>query len=123
MIDGATLFAWFVMAVLFTIVVAMIVALGSLPGRIAKKRNHPHVDAINAASWIGLAMGGLGWPVALIWALIPFGHAVNGSSVAFQEVQPRETPPRSSDVEKLRRQIAHLEGEIDLLKKITRQTP
>lgn len=34
--EFATLFAWFVIAVLFLVIVAAIVALGTLPGRIAK---------------------------------------------------------------------------------------
>jgi ethanolamine transporter EutH len=68
MIDGFTIFAWFVMAVIFLAAIAGVVALGLLPKKIARVRNHPHVDAINAASWIGLALGGIGWPIAFVWA-------------------------------------------------------
>ena len=50
MIDAATVFAWFVMAILLGISVAAIVFIGSLPKRIAVKRNHPQADAINATS-------------------------------------------------------------------------
>lgn len=49
---------------------AAIVALGSLPGKIARGRNHPCPDAVNAASWIGLATGIL-WPFAFVWAFLP----------------------------------------------------
>ena len=49
---------------------AVIVALGSLPGKIALKRGHPWPDAVNVASWIGLATG-VFWPIALIWAYLP----------------------------------------------------
>lgn len=75
MIDFATVFAWFVMALLFGVFVTIIVLLGSLPGKIASKRNHPQVEAINAASWIGLACGGLGWPIAFVWAFLRSGNA------------------------------------------------
>lgn len=78
MYDPATYFAWFVMAVLFLVFVAIIVALGSLPKKIAVKRNHPQVEAINAASWIGLACAGIGWPFAFVWAFLhagPVGHS------------------------------------------------
>ncbi|TWU30841.1 DUF3302 domain-containing protein [Novipirellula artificiosorum] len=74
MIDAATIFAWFVIAIIFLGVVAMIVFIGSLPKKIALKRNHPQVDAINAASWIGLACGGLGWPIAFVWAFLKSGN-------------------------------------------------
>ncbi|EMI53954.1 DUF3302 domain-containing protein [Rhodopirellula sallentina] len=72
MYDGATYFAWLVLAILFFTAVGLIVWLGSLPKKIALKRNHPQVDAINACSWIGLALGGIGWPVAFVWALVNF---------------------------------------------------
>ncbi len=54
MYDLATYFAWFVLALLFCLAIAMIVAIGSLPKKIATQRHHPQVAAINAASWIGL---------------------------------------------------------------------
>tara|TARA_A100001391_G_scaffold186139_1_gene155127 strand:+ start:924 stop:1178 length:255 start_codon:yes stop_codon:yes gene_type:complete len=75
MFDFATFFAWFVIALLFCVFVAIIVALGSLPKKIAMKRNHPQVDAINAASWIGLVCGGIGWPIAFVWAFLKSGNA------------------------------------------------
>lgn len=68
MVDLATMFAWLVMAVIFTTAVGAIVVLGALPGKIAARRNHPQVDAVNAASWVGLALGGFGWPLAFVWA-------------------------------------------------------
>ena len=49
---------------------AVIVALGSLPGKVARKRGHPWPDAVNVASWIGLATG-VFWPIAFIWAYLP----------------------------------------------------
>jgi hypothetical protein len=55
---------------LLVLVTAAIVALGSVPGKIARKRGHPWPDAVNAASWIGLATG-VFWPVAFIWAFLP----------------------------------------------------
>ena len=46
----------------------IIVYLGLLPGKVAKGRNHPQAEAINVASWLGIIMGGVLWPFALIWA-------------------------------------------------------
>ncbi|MHC5108932.1 MAG: DUF3302 domain-containing protein [Planctomycetota bacterium] len=67
MLNGAALFVIFFLII---VVAVVIVFLGSLPGKIAAKRGHHQVDAVNAASWMGLATGGLLWPLAFIWAFI-----------------------------------------------------
>ena len=63
-------FAFLVFAVLIGVAVVIIVSLGQLPGQLARKWAHPQASAINVASWIGIATGGLLWPLALIWAFI-----------------------------------------------------
>ena len=62
--------ALFFIFLLIIVAAAVIVFVGSLPGKIARKRGHPWPDAVNAASWIGLATG-VFWPVAFIWAFLP----------------------------------------------------
>jgi hypothetical protein len=71
--------ALFVIVFMICGLAAVIVALGSLPGKIAKKRGHPWPDAVNVASWIGLATG-IFWPIAFIWAYLPV--PVSGSTAA-----------------------------------------
>lgn len=66
-LDVAALIIIFIIIILAAVV---IVALGTLPGKIARKRGHPYPDAVNAASWIGLATGVL-WPFAFVWAFLP----------------------------------------------------
>jgi Protein of unknown function (DUF3302) len=67
-------FAFVVFAVLIAVAVIAIVSLGQLPGRLARKWGHPQASAVNVAGWIGVATGGLVWPLALIWAfIIPSG--------------------------------------------------
>src|SRR5271168_3400337 len=67
-------FAFVVFAVLIFVGVVIVVSLGKLPGQLAHKWNHPQAAAINAMSWIGIATGGLLWPIAFIWAFTtPFG--------------------------------------------------
>jgi hypothetical protein len=63
-------FAFVVFAVLIAVAVIAIVSLGQLPGRLARKWGHPQAAAVNVAGWIGIATGGLLWPLALIWAFI-----------------------------------------------------
>ena len=64
------IFALVVIFFLIILFAAVIVILGSLPGKIARKRDHPHADAVNVASWIGIATGIL-WPFAFVWAFLP----------------------------------------------------
>jgi hypothetical protein len=52
------------------VAVIIIVSLGQLPGRLARKWNHPQAAAVNVAGWLGVATGGLIWPLALIWAFM-----------------------------------------------------
>jgi hypothetical protein len=67
-------FAFVVFAVLIFVGVVIGVSLGKLPGQLAQKWGHPQAAAINAMSWIGIATGGLLWPIAFIWAFTnPFG--------------------------------------------------
>jgi hypothetical protein len=61
-------FAFAAFAVLIAVATIVIVKLGQLPGQLARKWGHPQASAINAAGWIGIATGGLVWPVAFIWA-------------------------------------------------------
>jgi len=38
--------AWFVLALLAMIIVGVVFFIGNLPGSVARKRNHPNVEAI-----------------------------------------------------------------------------
>jgi hypothetical protein len=84
-------FAFVVFAVLIFVGVIIVVTLGKLPGQLAHKWNHPQAGAINAMSWIGIATGGLLWPVAFIWAFTtPFG--------AKSQVRDERQPGNDADV-------------------------
>jgi hypothetical protein len=71
-IDGFDIFAFVVFAVLLAAAVIIIVMLGALPGQIAVKRGHPYAAAVNAAAWISLITLGALWPLALVWAFVPW---------------------------------------------------
>jgi hypothetical protein len=119
MIDGPTYFAWFVMALLFGVTVWLIVMLGSLPKKIALKRNHPQVDAINAASWIGLLLLGAGWPIAFVWAHLRSGTldaAGGGTGSENGTAKARQDEER----DQLRRRIADLEQQLETYKQDNR---
>lgn len=64
-IDESTLAAIVVLAVFGMVAV---VWLGTLPGRIAEKRQHRAKDAIDLLAFLGIFFFGIGWVIALIWA-------------------------------------------------------
>ena len=61
-------FALIVLCVLVATAIWLFVIIGRIPGRLAAEANHPQAAAINLLAWFGLAAGGLGWVLALIWA-------------------------------------------------------
>lgn len=66
-------FAFVVFGIITTVFVSLVVVLGSLPGKIAARRNHPQAGAIDVAAWISLLTLGALWPIAFVWAFIEFG--------------------------------------------------
>jgi hypothetical protein len=66
------IFAWIVLIVLVATAVAVFVALGMMPGHIARKRGHPWAQAVTVGSWATLIFGFVFWPLVLIWAYVDF---------------------------------------------------
>lgn len=66
--DGLDIFSLFVILLLLAIAIWLVVVLGSMPGNIARQRNHPQADAITALSWIGIITMGASWLLAMVWA-------------------------------------------------------
>ena len=52
------------------VVFYLIIAIHDIPYEIAKKRNHPHQDAIHVAGWVSLLTLHVIWPFLWIWATI-----------------------------------------------------
>ena len=64
------IFAWIVLGIVFATLVAVFVALGMMPGRIARKRGHPWAQAVTVGGWATLIFGLVFWPLVLIWAYV-----------------------------------------------------
>ena len=76
-------FALVVLIVLVALCIGLVIMLGPLPGKIAKKRNHVQADAILVMGWIGLVTLGVPWLIALIWAYTkPFQSGSADSQLA-----------------------------------------
>lgn len=60
--------AFVVFGIIISLFVSVVVVIGSLPGKIAERRNHPQAKAINVAAWISLLTLGVLWPIVFVWA-------------------------------------------------------
>jgi fatty acid desaturase len=65
---GLDIFALIVLIILIAAVVGGWALLGMMPGKIARKRNHPQAEAINMCGWWGAITMGILSPLAYIWA-------------------------------------------------------
>lgn len=64
------IFAWVVLLVVIATLVAAFLALGMMPGRIARRRGHPWAEAVAIGSWATLVFGFMFWPLILVWAYV-----------------------------------------------------
>lgn len=63
-------FALGVLIFVFLVIFYGIIAIHDIPYLIAKKRNHPHADAIHTAGWVSLFTLHVIWPFLWIWATL-----------------------------------------------------
>lgn len=63
-------FALGVLIFVFLVIFYGIIILHDVPYLIAKKRNHPHADAIHVAGWVSLFTLHVIWPFLWIWATL-----------------------------------------------------
>jgi hypothetical protein len=66
--DGLSYFA---LAILIFVVLTLaygLIAIHDIPYHIARRRNHPHQDAIHAGGWVSLFTLHAIWPFLWIWA-------------------------------------------------------
>jgi hypothetical protein len=71
------IFALIVILVILAAAIWIVVTLGSLPGKIAREKDHPQAEAINILGWIGILTLGVGWFAAIVWAYAKPPGAVN----------------------------------------------
>jgi hypothetical protein len=64
-----------------------IIAIHDIPYEIAKKRNHPHLEAIHYAGWISMFTLQVIWPLLWIWATIYHADRGYGFSESSGQMQ------------------------------------
>ena len=100
--------------ILFVILVLLygMVAIHDIPYLLAKKRNHPHQDAIHAGGWVSLFTLHAIWPFLWIWAAAYHPeHGYRGRPTT-EKTEPDQKAPEPTDerILELEKRIAQLEA-------------
>lgn len=97
--------------VLLTLAYGMI-AIHDIPYHIAKKRNHPHQDAIHAGGWVSLFTLHAIWPFLWIWATLyhpEHGYAGKPKATGAGGTEPDAGKTPADRLAALEARIAELE--------------
>lgn len=100
-----------------------VIAIHDIPYEIAKKRNHPHLEAIHYAGWVSLFTLHVIWPFLWIWATL--WHKENGwgngnhqkESQSMQKLGALadQVPELKESTRKLEAEVARLNQELQAL--------
>lgn len=74
-------FALVILLVLSVAALALVWLMGSLPGKVARRRGHAHPDAVAIAGWCSLLMPLPLWPLALVWAYMDDGGSTGSEPI------------------------------------------
>lgn len=83
-----------------------------IPYQMAKKRNHPHTEAIHTACWVSLFLLHIIWPFLWIWAALykpDIGWDMGNSSKDGQKKQDKV----EEEMNNLKNRIAALEEKLE----------
>lgn len=106
--------SWFALALIFFVVLSIaygLIAIHDIPYLIAKKRNHPHQDAIHSGGWVSLFTLHAIWPFLWIWATAyhpEYGYGGRPKKPA-DSAAPRDTPDPAARIAALEARIEQLE--------------
>ncbi|HRJ71929.1 MAG TPA: DUF3302 domain-containing protein [Terrimicrobiaceae bacterium] len=111
--DGLSYFA---LGILFFVILTLaygMIAIHDIPYHIAKKRNHPHQDAIHAGGWVSLFTLHAIWPFLWIWATsYDTEHGYRGK-------RTNDPTPRGDDsqLDEIKQRLAALEEAVHSAKR------
>ena len=107
-----TPFEWLTLSIWFLVLIVLvygIVAIHDIPASIARKRNHPHTDAIEAAGWVSLFMLHALWPFLWIWAMT---YKPSQEEIAKQPISGKR---EAELIETLKSEMKQLQKRLDRL--------
>jgi CBS domain containing-hemolysin-like protein len=110
---AANVLAWVVLIVSPVIGITVFLLIHILPEKIAEKKQHPQVKAIQCLCLLSLVFGGMLWPIAWLWAYSkPVLHKMAYGTDKVPHDQEDADDTAETDVDQLRKRIAELESRL-----------
>lgn len=106
--DVPDVIALVMMIVVVTFLIYLVIYIHDIPYEIAKKRNHPHRDAIHIAGWVSLFLLHTIWPFLWIWAYL----YTPGEGWGMETVEIKDSPEREQELKELRERLSVLEAKL-----------
>ena len=103
-------FALGVLVFVFLVLFYGIIMIHDIPYTIAKKRNHPHADAIHTAGWVSLFTLHVIWPFLWIWATLY--QPERGWGMQQKANTAPDEPEKETDIQQLRQRLSDLEHQV-----------
>jgi hypothetical protein len=103
-------FALFLLLFVIVVLFYGIIAIHDIPYMIAKKRDHPHQDAIHAAGWVSLFTLHALWPFLWIWAMSY--RPERGWGFHHTPAPGLEPTASAGELDELRQRITELESKL-----------
>jgi hypothetical protein len=98
--------------VMVTFIIYLVIYIHDIPYEIAKKRDHPHQDAIHIAGWVSLFLLHTIWPLLWIWAYL----YKPGEKFLQMEVTGAGSKEQGKRIEQLESQVHALSAALNELK-------
>lgn len=115
-------FALGVLIFVFLVIFYGIIILHDIPYLIAKKRNHPHADAIHVAGWVSLFTLHVIWPFLWIWATL-YQPECGWGMQHRRDGMPAEAEEDEDEISQLRQRVSVLEQQITALQPSVQPPP
>jgi hypothetical protein len=103
--------------VMVTFITYLVIYIHDIPYEIAKKRDHPHQDAIHIAGWVSLFLMHTIWPILWIWAYL----YKPGEKFMQFELSGAGSEEQGKKIELLETRIAELSASLEKLTTSTNQ--
>ncbi len=86
----------------------LVIYIHDIPYEIAKKRDHPHRDAIHIAGWVSLFLMHVIWPFLWIWAYL----YKPGEGWGLETVELKDSTLSQKEITELKERLEALEAKL-----------
>jgi hypothetical protein len=115
--NAADVMAWVVLVIVPIIAIVVFWLVHVLPEKIAHKRHHPQVQAIQTLCLLSLVFGGLLWPIAWLWAFTkPVGYKLAYGTEKHEDYYT-DLGEKARAGELLDSELAHLRTELEAMER------